>query len=101
MAVGGSAKRDENGGAAGGGNFGGSNGAGAANDDVRPGKALGHVGHERDDFGEDFAAGISGAHRVVVAFAGLVNDAQFFFARGETVHGIHESAINWKSRSEE
>ena len=97
MAVGGSPEGDENGGAARGGDFRSRDGSSAANDDVGPGKTLGHIGHEREDFSEDFAARVSSAHRVVIPLAGLMHDAQLIFSRGQVIHGIDECAIDRQS----
>src|SRR5579863_6512717 len=76
VAVGGTAEWNEDGSAAGGGNFRGSDGSGAADDEIGPGKALGHVRKERENFCRvKFAAGVSGSNGVVVAFTGLMHDA--------------------------
>src|SRR5256884_5267784 len=99
MAVGGPAERNEDPGAASGGNFRSRNGPGAANNNVRPAEALRHVHYKGHDFGEDFAACVGGADRVIVAFAGLVHDAQLIFSRGKAVHGIHQRTIDRDRKS--
>src|SRR5438105_13519248 len=94
MAVGRSSEGNEDGGAACSSNFRGGDGPRAADDNVGPAKTLGHVGKERNDLGKDFAPRIGGPDSVIVAFASLMDDAEFFFSRSEAVHGIHKCAID-------
>src|SRR5204863_7886202 len=86
----------KDGGTAGGGEFGGGDGTCSANDEVGPGKAFRHVRKKRDDLRVEFAPRVRSAHRIIVAFAGLVHDAQVGFSRGEEIHCVHDGAINGK-----
>ena len=97
MAVRRSSKGNENGGAARGRDFRGGNRSSAANDDVGPAEALRHVRQKGHHLRQDFAPRISGTHRVMVALAGLMHDAQLVFSRGQAVHGIHKHTVDRQS----
>src|SRR5215470_6910476 len=97
MAVGGVTERYEDSGAACCRDFRRRNCTGPANNHVSPCKALGHVRQERHNFRQDFSACIRRAHRVIVTFAGLMDDVQLIFSRCEQVHGIHKNAVNRQS----
>ena len=45
----------------------------------------------------EFAPRVRSAHGIIVAFAGLVHDAQVGFSGGEEVHCVHNGAIDGKS----
>src|SRR5438477_4216556 len=77
-------------------NFGGGNCSRAANNQIGPCKALGHVAEEWHNFGIEFAARISGSNRIVVALAGLVHNTQFILASSKEIHGIDECSIDEK-----
>src|SRR5882724_387739 len=97
MAVRRAPEGDKDGGASGGSDFRRSDGACPANNRICPGKAFRHVRKKRNYLRYKFAPRIRSAYRIIVAFAGLVHNAQFGFARGEAVHGVRDAAIDGQS----
>ena len=94
VAVGGGAEGDEDGGASGGGDFRGRDGARAADDQIGLGKSLRHVPDEGQYLRVDFTPRIRHAHSIIVAFAGLVNDGDAIFLRGQQIRGVHQRAVD-------
>src|SRR5712672_3296223 len=97
VAVGGMPERDEDGGASGSGNFRRRDGPSAANDHIRRGKTIRHIGEKGHDLRWKFAPRVCRAHRIIIAFAGLMHDGQFAFSCGESIHGVDNRAIDHQS----
>src|SRR5712672_971849 len=94
VAVGGVPDGYEDSGASGSGNFRRGDGPCAANDHIRPGETFRHVGEKGHDLRWKFAPRVRGAHRIIIAFAGLMHDDQFAFSCGESIHGVDNRAID-------
>ena len=94
VAVGGGSEGNEDGGAARGCDFRRGDGSCSANDHICPGKALGHIREEGDNLRIDLAPRVRGAHRIIIAFAGLVHDRELIFSWSEQVHGIDKCTVD-------
>src|SRR5262249_9603352 len=97
MAVGSVAERNEDGGATCCGHLRGGDGPRPADDRSGRGEALRHVGEKGHTLRWVLAASVGCAYGVIVTLAGLVDDTQFVFSRGQAIHGIDESAIDHQS----